>query len=447
MRGKNMKIFFKTFGCRVNQIESQSILEQAVAGGFKRTSDFKTADACLLNTCTVTENADRDVERTLRQIVHHNPNCKLVVAGCYGTMHPEKVFKIAPKAKVINNEEKTNISKILSIPKIHRDFTITQNYQRTRAFVKIQDGCDRNCTYCIVKQARGVLWSKPLPRTMHEIENLVSNGYKEIVLSGINIGNYQCHETKADLADLTDRIFKIKGDFRIRFSSIEVNSITDKLIKAAKQSKGKFCSYFHIPLQSGSDKVLKEMNREYDSAFYKNKTDKLKKTFSGIGIFADVIAGYPTETKADFEKTVNFINEIGFEGLHVFSYSMRPFTGAAKLKNLPKEIIAQRAKVLRELDKTLRRNFAESLVGTIQKVLVEQMAPPLTPSSPSLIKRGWGDLYSKKGGGGIYKSQAVGLAGNFQKVVILSSGCEVNKFYLVKITKAENGICYGKTVL
>ncbi|HUT85663.1 MAG TPA: tRNA (N(6)-L-threonylcarbamoyladenosine(37)-C(2))-methylthiotransferase MtaB [Elusimicrobiales bacterium] len=425
-----MKVFIKTFGCRVNQIETQSILEHLLKHGYDQTSDFKKSDVCILNTCTVTEKADRDVEKMLRQITFHNPTCKLIVAGCYATMHPEKVLETASQALIVSNVKKSEIPKILNIKKISKDFTVTRQEKRLRAFVKIQDGCIQKCSYCIVRNARSVLWSKPVKKTLEEIKNLILNEHKEIVLSGINIGSYRCPDTEKDLADLAEEIFKLEGDFRIRFSSIEVHSITDKLIRVVSNAGDKFCNYFHIPLQSGSDKVLRDMNRNYDTTYYLKKVNFLRTHFKNIGIFADVIAGYPTEKKEHFEETVDFVKKIGFSGLHVFSYSKRPYTDAFKLKTLPVATVKQRSKALRDLDKNLRRKFAESLIGTTQKVLIENVSP----SSKS----------ARAGG-----NCASGLASNFQKVMVCTSNKSQpqfapNQFVLAKIISVAGYICLAK---
>lgn len=360
--------FIKTFGCRVNQVESQALLEQFLRSGFTPADSFETADICLLNTCTVTHQADKDVEKQIRQILRRNPKARLVLTGCYAAAHEAMVREKFPQAEIIGKYDLGK--KLFNVPDVC--WTVSGHEGHSRAFIKIQDGCDCFCSYCIVPYARPVKRSKPLTDVLSEIQTLVQKGFAEIVLTGINIGNYQCPQTGTDLAGLCQQIAALPGRFRVRFSSIELQTVTDGIIRQMALRPDRFCNYFHLPLQAGCDKVLKDMNRHYDTAAYRARMSDLRRKVPQIGIFADVIAGYPTETEADFEATVSFIRDINLAGLHVFSYSPRPGTPAAALKQLPHEEIKRRSDALRALDKQLRTAFAASLVGTEQEVFIEE---------------------------------------------------------------------------
>ncbi|MDR0291520.1 MAG: tRNA (N(6)-L-threonylcarbamoyladenosine(37)-C(2))-methylthiotransferase MtaB [Elusimicrobium sp.] len=407
-----MKVFIKTFGCRVNQTESQAIKEMFAVQGAQFVKNFEDAEIAVLNTCTVTSKADSDVEKMTRQILARNPRAKLVLTGCYSAAHGDKIKKKFPKARIIDKYE-------LARELFGKDtcWTVSGAEGRSRAFVKIQDGCDCFCSYCIVPFARNKKISKPLADVTAEIQNLISKNFREIVLTGINIGNYKCPATGADLAGLAAEIFKLQGKFRIRFSSIELNTVTGNLIAAAKTGGGKFCNYFHIPLQSGSDKILKDMNRRYTAAEYAGRVSELRKIFPDIGIYADVIAGYPTETDGDFEETYNFIKKLKLSGLHVFSFSPRPMTAAEKLPQLPPAAVKNRADKLRGLDKILRADFAASQAGKTLEVLAEKTKNGLTS----------------------------GVSGNFLRVTF-SQPAQAGSLLNIKITAAENDLLRGTVI-
>lgn len=406
-----MKFFIKTFGCRVNQVESQAILEQFLNAGAVAAERFEDADVCVLNTCTVTHQADKDVEKQIRQILRRNPSARLVLTGCYAAAHKDRIRAVFPQAEIVG---KYDLGKAL----FETDdicWTVSGHEGHSRAFIKIQDGCDCFCSYCIVPFARNVKRSKPLADVLAEIKTLEQNGFAEIVLTGINIGNYRCPQTGTDLAALCGEIARLPGHFRIRFSSIELQTVTDGVIDAMARHPRRFCNYFHLPLQAGCDKILRDMNRHYDTAAYRARVADLRAKVPQIGIFADVIAGYPTEAEADFDATYRFIEELGLSGLHVFSYSPRPGTKAAALPQLAPEEIKRRSDKLRELDKKLRADFAASLAGTEQDVFVEEHKSGV----PS------------------------GITSNFQHVLIDNASADVHGLVRVKITRAENSICYG----
>jgi len=413
-----MRIYFKTFGCRVNQIETQSLLEAAERAGHEIVSGFEEAQLAVVNSCSVTGAADKDCLRLLRVISRRNPECRILATGCIAAVMPEKIRENASAAEIIPNSAKRDIPARFfgAVSGEGFGWKISAHRGHSRAFVKIQDGCAGSCNYCLVRLARPDLSSKPLPETLEELAGLVGNGYGELVLSGINIGNYKCPATGADLAGLLRAIWKLDGDFRIRLSSIEARNVDAALLDSASAGGEKFCDYFHIPLQSGSDSVLKAMGRDYDAAFYLRAVESVRGKWPGAGIYADVIAGYPAETQKDFEAGLEFIESARLAGLHVFSFSPRPGTPAEKLKQLLPEAVRERAEKLRALDKQLRCHYAGSLVNTAQRVVVEECP------------------------GGFN-----GLAGNFVEVA-LSGEKPAGAFAKVKILSAAGGKCRGEII-
>lgn len=409
-----MKFFIKTFGCRVNQVESQALLEQCRAAGWTAADTMEEADVCVLNTCTVTHQADKDVEKATRQILRRNPRARLVLTGCYAAAHQDKIRADFPQAEIVGKYE---LGKALfNLGDIC--WTVSGHEGHSRAFVKIQDGCDCFCSYCIVPYARPVKKSKPLADVLSETRALQANGFAEVVLTGINIGNYLCPQTGADLAALCRELAALEGGLRIRFSSIELQTVTDGVVEAMAQYPHRFCNYFHLPLQAGCDKILQDMNRHYNTQDYAKRVAQLRERVPGIGIFADVIAGYPTETEADFAATYRFIEGLNLSGLHVFSYSPRPGTPAAALKQLPPEEIKRRSDALRELDKTLRARFAASLAGTEQDVFIEEHKAGVTS----------------------------GITSNFQPVRLTNASAEARGVARVRILRAEGAVCIGELV-
>lgn len=408
-----MKFFLKTFGCRVNQVESQAILEEFTSRGWVL-SAMEDAELCLLNTCTVTHQADKDVEKLIRQISRRNPAARLVLTGCYASAHQEHIRQTFPNAEIIGKYDLGK--KLFDTQDIC--WTVSGHEGHSRAFIKIQDGCDCFCSYCIVPFARNIKRSKPAADVLKEITVLAEKGFGEIVLTGINIGNFSCPQTGKDLAALCQDIADLPGRFRVRFSSIELQTVSDGVIEAMAQRPDRFCNYFHLPLQSGCDSVLSAMNRHYNTDQYAQKVALLRSKVKGIAIFADVIAGFPTETEEDFETTYRFIAEQKLCGLHVFSYSPRPLTKAAAWPQHKPEVIKKRSEKLRALDQELRVNFAASLVGTVQEVFVEE-----------------------------YNGAAVkGVTSNFQQVLLENAPKNVRGLVRAKITRCEKTVCYGEII-
>ena len=414
-----VKVYFKTVGCRVNQVESQSLAEKFLGLGHVATDELGDADVVVVNSCSVTEYADRDTFNFIKKTVASNPKARLVVTGCIATLNPKKILELAPGAAIFPNIDKEKIPyQLAGLPAKEDFFSVGGFSGRTRAFVKIQDGCSLGCAYCIVPSARSEMKSKPAASALDEIKKLAAAGFKEIVLCGTRLGMYKCPGSDKDLTGLMRDIFELPGDFRIRFSSLEPGEVSEELAGVLKGGGERFCDYFHLPLQAGSDAVLKAMGRPYDTAEYMKKLEILRKHFKEPGLFADIIAGYPTETEEQFAETLAFVGDCFFAGLHVFRFSRRPGTKAYDLKQLTPVIVRDRAERLRALDLKLRAAYAESMCGRSLKVLV---------------------LKSKG-------RQAQGLASNFLNVA-LKGEFAPGSFVKTRILDASRGSCSGEPVM
>ncbi len=411
-----MKVYFKTVGCRVNQVETESLREKFAALGHAAAQSPEEADLVVLNTCSVTAKADRDCVVFLRRAAAANPKAAIAVTGCLATLEPEKILRAAPRASLFPNADKEKITSAFCGGDAGGDFfPVAKFHGKARAFIKVQDGCDLKCAYCLVNLARSELKSKPLEAAVSEASRLVAGGFSELVLCGTRLGKYRCPRTGADLAALVKRLFSLPGEFRVRFSSIEPGELTPGLLSALKSGGARFCDYFHLPLQAGSDKVLREMGRPFDTARYAAKAAELRRLFPGVGIYADIIAGYPTETAEDFEAGLSFVRGLGLSGLHVFSFSARPGTRAAALKPLPPKTVSARSLALRRLDGELRAAYAASQLGKELRVLA---------------------LRNKAG-----RCQA--LASNFVSVE-LEGARRQGGLFTCRITAARDGACTGE---
>lgn len=396
-------------------METESLREKFAALGHRDAASPEEADLVVVNTCSVTAKADRDCVAFLRKTAAANPRAAIAVTGCLATLDPQKILAAAPGAALFSNKDKESLPAALCGTPAAVDFFSVTRSHGTRAFVKVQDGCDLKCAYCLVNIARNELRSKPLEAAVAEIRELAAAGFSEIVLCGTRLGIYKCRETGADLAGLMERCFALPGDFRIRFSSVESEELTPELLKVLKAAGPRFCDYFHLPLQAGADPVLKAMGRLYDTARYKAKVEELRSVFPGVGIYADIIAGYPTETEEDFAAALKFVRKLGLSGLHVFSFSARPGTRAAALKALPPGSVAARSAALRALDRELRAAFAASMLG------VETLA-----------------LILKNKGG-----RAPGLASNFVNLE-LQGPLKAGSLVRCRITAAREGSCLAE---
>ena len=379
------RIAFHTMGCKTNFSETSTISSEMQRYGYEKVSYKDEADIYVLNTCSVTENADKEARKLIRKARRLNPFAKIAVIGCYAQLQPEQISKIPGVDLVLGSSEKfnllshlnslngTNESKIITstiknISSFQPSFT---NGERTRSYLKIQDGCNYNCSFCTIPLARGRSRSDTIENTVKIAQNIADSGAKEIVLTGINIGDFGSEKDESFL-QLIMMLDNLKGIERFRISSIEPNLLSDEIISFCADSN-KFVPHFHIPLQSGSDSILKSMKRRYNTDLYKSRVEYIKELIPDCCIGVDVIVGYPGEGEEHFEQTKAFIESIDISYLHVFSYSQRKDTLAASLNNqVTKEHKDYRSKSLHILSNKKQTEFYNQYINTIRPVLVEQ---------------------------------------------------------------------------
>ena len=376
------KVAFYTLGCKLNFSETSTISRQLTDLGFSKSEFNNGADLFVINTCSVTENANKECRRIIRKAKKISPQSNVIITGCYAQLKPESISNIEGVDMVVGANEKFNIPKLLKnfsnkTTEIHGCSINNLNYfssfslqDRTRSFLKVQDGCDYPCTYCTIPLARGKSRSDNIQNIVKNAKEIAKNGIKEIVLTGVNIGDFK--EDKQRFIDLIRELEKVQGIERYRISSIEPNLITDEIIDFVKRSN-KFMPHFHIPLQSGSDNILRLMKRRYNTGLYFEKIKKIKQEIPNVCLGADVIVGFPGEDDNEFNKTLNFIKDLDISYLHVFSYSERENTKAILMDNkVPKNKISERSKMLRILSNKLQRKFYLNYQETEQSVLFEQ---------------------------------------------------------------------------
>ncbi len=369
MQTKKFKV--ATLGCRTNQYESEAYAAQLRALGYEEAQGDETAEICVVNTCTVTSGADSSSRHQIRQLSRRNPGAQLVVTGCLAERSPAEMQAIEGVTHVVPNLKKEELLKAIFPDVELPEFKIDHFTAHTRAFVKVQDGCNSFCTYCIIPYVRGKSRSRPLPEIIEEIRGLVKNGYKEVVLTGINIGDFVTEKGER-LADLIRVVDGIEGIERIRVSSIDPDEVDDALMDVVLGGK-KTCPSFHIVLQSGSNVVLKRMNRKYTKQIFLETVSKLKKACPHFTFTTDVIVGFPGETEADFLETLDIMREVQFAKVHTFPYSARARTRAALYPNkVSSQVMAERKEqALREAEK---QSFLlrQSYVGRRLRVLLEE---------------------------------------------------------------------------
>ncbi len=367
-----MKISVFTLGCKVNRSESDSIIEQLRADGHEVYDGLKPADLFIVNTCAVTSEAEKKSRQLSARISAISPDAKVIFIGCASEHNPESFYKKDNAQLVMGTFNKGEVHNLLAIDGVmvaphHKEFEelYPAVSSRTRTYVKIQDGCNNFCSYCLIPYLRGRSRSRAPENIIKEIENLSP---LECVLNGINISDY--HYDGVDLAGLIDRLSAI--DTRIRLGSIEVNVIDDKLLRALKNLKN-FAPHFHLSLQSGSDLVLKKMNRHYTSKEYFEKVQLIRKYFPKAGITTDVIVGFPTETDEEFKASYDFIKSVKFSDIHPFSYSKRGGTVASKLTEVEKSIKRERLEKMLKLKEEVKENFVKENLGDTLNLLTEEV--------------------------------------------------------------------------
>lgn len=380
-----MKVYFYTLGCKVNQYETQEMSELLEKNGYTIIYNATEADVAVVNSCTVTAESVRKTRQIIRKLKKQNPDNIIILTGCASQAEPQ-ILEDLPEIDIfMGNRSNILIADVLkeylsSHTLVNRriehltgdSFTgigITRFDGHTRAFLKIQDGCDRFCSYCLIPTARGRSRSKYLEDIDKELKALSENGYKEIVFVGINLSDYG-KNTPYSLPDALRLAEKYDGIKRVRLGSLEPDHITDKMIEDLK-SITKLCPQFHISVQSGCDSVLKNMNRHYTAKEYEKLAKKLRETFPDATITTDVLVGFPTETEEDFNTTVEFVRRIGFEKVHVFPYSVREGTRAAKMEQLTKAVKEERAAKLSKIAEKIREDFLKKQIGKTVEVLFE----------------------------------------------------------------------------
>ena len=380
------RVAFHTLGCKLNFSETATISRDFLHHGFEKVNYRDKADIYVLNTCSVTENADKEARKFIRQAKQRNPNSSVAVIGCYAQLKPNDIAAIDGVDIVLGAEEKFNLlnhldsinlngsTKVIQseIDQVHKFTPSYSSAERTRSFLKIQDGCDYTCSFCTIPLARGQSRSDTISNTLKVAKEVAETDTREIVLTGVNIGDYGKGSNET-FFDLIQQLDLLDGIDRIRISSIEPNLLTNEIIEFCASSK-KFMPHFHVPLQSGSDKILGAMRRRYKRDLYVNRVTRIKQTIADACIGVDVIVGFPGETEKDFLDTYNFLNELDISYLHVFTYSERPNTDAIEMSEIvSKEIRRERSKMLHILSDKKRRFFHDQFISKFRPVLFENM--------------------------------------------------------------------------
>ena len=380
------RVAFHTLGCKLNFSETSTISRDFLSHGFEKVNYRDKADIYVLNTCSVTENADKEARKFIRQAKQRNPNSSVAVIGCYAQLKPNDIAAIDGVDIVLGAEEKFNLlnhldsinlngsTKVIQseIDQVHKFTPSYSSAERTRSFLKIQDGCDYTCSFCTIPLARGQSRSDTISNTLKVAKEVAETDTREIVLTGVNIGDYGKGSNET-FFDLIQQLDLLDGIDRIRISSIEPNLLTNEIIEFCASSQ-KFMPHFHVPLQSGSDKILGAMRRRYKRDLFVNRVTRIKQTIADACIGVDVIVGFPGETDKDFLDTYNFLNELDISYLHVFTYSERPNTDAIKMNEVvSKEIRKERSKMLHILSDKKRRFFHDQFISKYRPVLFENI--------------------------------------------------------------------------
>lgn len=433
------KIAFYTLGCKVNQADTASMENLFLRSGHQLVSFDGEADVYIINTCVVTNTGQRKSRQTIHRAIRKNPNALIVVTGCYPQTAAEEVKAIAGVDMIIGNQDRAQIVQLVEERLAHRQtdtldavhkLTASTAFEemaagditdKTRAFLKIQEGCNQFCTYCIIPYARGPLRSRSLESIRTETQRLISAGFKEIVLIGIHLGCYGKENPDGPtLYDAVKTVLDVPGVQRLRLGSLESVEVEPRLL-TLMQEDARFCRHLHLPLQSGCDKTLQAMHRPYTTAKFKTLLADIKNMVPDIAITTDVIAGFPGETEADFETTCKFAESCGFSKMHIFPFSARKGTPAEKFAGAVAEAVKkERADILGRIDETMHKAFLQAMVGQTAEVLFEQPA---------------GEDYFE------------GLTGNYQRVFVKSGGRNLGGEILpVKITAFDGEKLLGEII-
>ncbi|NKE05153.1 tRNA (N(6)-L-threonylcarbamoyladenosine(37)-C(2))-methylthiotransferase MtaB [Mesobacillus selenatarsenatis] len=423
-------VAFHTLGCKVNHYETEAIWQLFKEQGYERVEFESTSDVYVINTCTVTNTGDKKSRQVIRRAVRKNPDAVICVTGCYAQTSPAEIMAIPGVDIVVGTQDRVKmleyieqykqerqpINAVGNIMKnrVYEELDVPAFTDRTRASLKIQEGCNNFCTFCIIPWARGLMRSRDPQEVIRQAQQLVDAGYKEIVLTGIHTGGYGEDMKDYNLAALLrDLEAQVKGIKRLRISSIEASQITDEVIEVIDQSNI-IVRHLHIPLQSGSDTVLKRMRRKYTMEFFGERLDRLKEVLSGLAVTSDIIVGFPGETEEEFMETYNFIKKHQFSELHVFPYSKRTGTPAARMEDqVDEEVKNGRVHRLIELSNQLAKEYASQFENEVLEVIPEEN-------------------YKEEPESGLY----VGYTDNYLKVVFPATEDMVGKIVKVKIAKA-----------
>lgn len=386
-----MKVSYYSLGCKVNLYESEAVINQFVDHGFDFGDFDDVCDVYIINTCSITEVSDAKSRKIIRQAIKRNPEAVVAVMGCYAQLKPHDIKAIEGVDVIVGtnnrhllfdlvidsleNKNPTLLVDDIFKVKQYEDIKLKRYNNKTRGFVKIQDGCNNFCSYCTIPYARGTVRSRKHEDILEEIQILTDQGMKEIILTGINTASYGVDFRDYDFGDLLiDIVTKIKGLGRVRISSIEVTEVSNKILKIINDYRDKFCHHFHIPLQGGTDKTLERMNRKYNLDFYREKIKKIQDIFPDVNITTDVLTGFAGETDEDFTKTCDFIKEMGYGELHVFPYSRRPETRAYNYPDQVSEITKHlRVNELLKINNELALKYREKFLGQVVEVIVERV--------------------------------------------------------------------------
>ena len=427
------RVAFYTLGCKVNQYETEAMLELFEKEGYEKAETEDYADVYVINTCTVTHMSDRKSRQYIRRMKKKNPDAIIAVVGCYSQVSPEEILSIDEvnlvmgtndRKKIVEEVKKIDASRKVSTVddimkvKAFEEIEINKTNGKTRAFMKIQDGCDRYCSYCIIPYARGRVRSRDLESIVKEVENLASNGYKEVVLTGIHVASYgkDIKETDIKLLDVIKQINDIEGIERIRLSSVEPILFTDEFVEAVS-AMDKVCPHYHLSLQSGCDETLKRMKRRYTTEEYKTIVDRLRAAIPNVSITTDVIVGFPGETNEEFDKTYEFLKDIELTHMHIFKFSPRKGTPAATMENqVDPSTKHERSEKLLQLNEENFKKFGQKMLDKEFNVLFEQKV---------------GD------------NKFEGLTENYVKVIVESDKDLSEQILKVKITDVKNEFLEG----
>jgi len=419
-------------GCKVNQYESEAIAELFAEKGYEIVGIDEEADVYVINTCTVTNFGDKKSRQLIRKVKRQNENAIVAVVGCYAQTAPKELMEIAGVNLVIGTKDRAQIVEMVEQydrangvenhvsdimkERVFEPLSIQKLANRTRAYLKIQDGCSQYCSYCIIPYARGPIRSREPQEVVAEVKRLAENGFKEVVLTGIHVASYGKDRRDTSLLDILKQVHEVEGIERIRFSSIEPNVVTEEFAQTMA-ALPKVCDHFHLSLQSGCDKTLKEMNRKYDTEKYRQAAATLRKYLPKIALTTDIIVGFPGETEEDFRESYAFAEEIGFAKIHVFPYSPKRGTPAAARKDqLLNAVKAERSHTLIQLSDKMAADFLADAVGTDAEV-----------------------LYERAVGEGIYEGHTT----NYMKVHGRSEVDLTNRICKTHITRAEGEMLFG----